>query len=46
MKEGVLRKHMLLYNGYQRDTVMYSIIADEWPSVKARLEAMRAGTFH
>lgn len=39
VREGVLRKHMLVQNGYQRDTVMYSILDTEWPAVKARLEA-------
>lgn len=38
-KEGVLRRHILLPTGYLRDTVMYSIIAEEWPAVKAGLEA-------
>jgi N-acetyltransferase len=38
VKEGVLRKHMLTRGGYQRDTVMYSIVDKEWPLVKARLE--------
>lgn len=38
-KEGILRKHMVLPDGYIRDTVMYSITDDEWPAVKARLEA-------
>jgi N-acetyltransferase len=38
MREGVLRKQMILENGYQRDTVMYSIIASEWPGVKDALE--------
>lgn len=38
VKEGVLRKHFILYTGYQRDTVMYSIIDTEWAGVKARLE--------
>jgi RimJ/RimL family protein N-acetyltransferase len=38
VREGVLRKHRLVRDGYIRDTVMFSIIADEWPSVKARLE--------
>ena len=28
--------------GYQRDTVYYSILDDEWPVVKARLEARLA----
>ena len=37
VKEGVLRKHKTYPNGYVRDSVMYSIIADEWPQVKERL---------
>jgi N-acetyltransferase len=37
--EGVLRQHMKLTNGVVRDTVYYSILADEWASVKERLEA-------
>jgi RimJ/RimL family protein N-acetyltransferase len=37
VKEGVLRAHMLRRDGSQRDTVMYSIIAPEWPAAKARL---------
>jgi RimJ/RimL family protein N-acetyltransferase len=39
LKEGVLRKHMILQDGYVRDTVMYSIIAEEWPRVREGLEA-------
>jgi len=39
VKEGVLRNHMILPNGYIRDSVMYSIIPDEWPEVKLKLEA-------
>ncbi|MEK7324836.1 MAG: GNAT family protein, partial [Chloroflexota bacterium] len=41
VKEGVLRKHMILRlkEDYQRDTVMYSILDAEWPAVKARLES-------
>jgi N-acetyltransferase len=35
--EGVLRQHMVLPDGHVRDTVMYSITAEEWPAVKARL---------
>ncbi len=38
VKEGVLRKHMIIHDGYVRDTVMYSIIDTEWPAVKERLE--------
>jgi RimJ/RimL family protein N-acetyltransferase len=37
-KEGVLRKQMILHDGYIRDTVVFSIIDDEWPEVKADLE--------
>jgi RimJ/RimL family protein N-acetyltransferase len=36
--EGVLRRHMLMPDGHKRDTVMFSIIAEEWPAVKRRLE--------
>ena len=36
-EEGFLRKHMLLWNGHRRDTVIYSIIEDEWPRVKTHL---------
>lgn len=37
-REGVLRKYQIRSNGTLRDTVMYSIVAEEWPAVKARLE--------
>ncbi|HSQ26425.1 MAG TPA: GNAT family protein [Anaerolineales bacterium] len=38
-KEGVLRKHMVLPDGIIRDSVYFSILDDEWPQVKANLEA-------
>lgn len=38
VREGVLRKHMIRPDGYQRDTVMFSIIAEEWPRVRAGLD--------
>jgi RimJ/RimL family protein N-acetyltransferase len=38
VREGVLRRHIRLPNGHVRDTVYYSILADEWPAVRARLE--------
>ena len=38
VREGVLRRHMRLPDGYLRDTVYYSILSEEWPAVKARLE--------
>jgi len=42
MREGILRKHRIVQDGFIRDTVMYSIIEEEWPAVKLRLEAMMA----
>jgi RimJ/RimL family protein N-acetyltransferase len=42
VREGVLRKHMIVLHGHQRDTVMYSITDDGWPAVKARLAGMLA----
>lgn len=36
-REGVLRKHVILPDGYVRDTVMYSITDEEWPHVQAQL---------
>ena len=41
-EEGILRKHALSDRGVPRDTVYYSVIEEEWPSVKARLQAMLA----
>jgi RimJ/RimL family protein N-acetyltransferase len=35
--DGTLRNHMILTNGTLRDTCVYSIIASEWPAVKAHL---------
>lgn len=40
IKEGVLRKHMLAGDGVQRNTVMYSVIDDEWPETCAALEKL------
>ncbi|MFC5069850.1 GNAT family N-acetyltransferase [Flaviflagellibacter deserti] len=38
VQEGVLRAHMIQPDGSRRDSVVLSIIRDEWPAVKARLE--------
>jgi RimJ/RimL family protein N-acetyltransferase len=35
--DGILRNHMVMPNGTLRDTCVYSIIAGEWPAVKAHL---------
>jgi RimJ/RimL family protein N-acetyltransferase len=38
VREGVLRDHMILPDGRVRSSVIYSILAAEWPVVKAGLE--------
>ena len=38
-EEGTLRKHLLTWNGRQRDSVYFSILDTEWPQVKAQLES-------
>jgi len=35
--DGILRNHMRMPNGTLRDTVVYSIIESEWPTVRANL---------
>jgi N-acetyltransferase len=45
VREGTLRRHMNV-RGYQRDTVYFSILDDEWPSVKSRLESRLANWDH
>jgi len=40
VKEGVLRNHMILPDGYYRHSVYYSILDTEWLAVKKRLEEM------
>jgi N-acetyltransferase len=37
-RDGVLRHHALRRDGSVRDSVMYSILASEWPDVKRHLE--------
>lgn len=32
--EGILRSHTLMYDGYRRNTVYYSILKDEWKNLK------------
>ncbi len=44
-EEGVLRAHVVTETGRVRDTIYFSILSDEWPRVRARLEArMRRAT--
>lgn len=40
-RDGVLRAHMRRRDGSIRDTVAYSMLADEWPQARQRLEARR-----
>jgi len=35
--DGILRSHQIAANGTLRDTCVYSIVAAEWPTVKAHL---------
>jgi N-acetyltransferase len=37
-QDGILRNHTRTANGELRDTVVFSIIASEWPTVKAHLQ--------
>jgi RimJ/RimL family protein N-acetyltransferase len=37
-EEGILRKHRLTSSGRWRDTVYFSVLDEEWPAVKARLQ--------
>lgn len=41
-EEGILRKHQITELGRIRDTVYFSVVDDEWPDVRARLEGMLA----
>lgn len=37
-QDGVLRNHRIDHNGLLRDTAVFSIIRDEWPTVKHHLQ--------
>ena len=37
-EEGRFRRHMVLPDGYVRDTVWFSILREEWPTVRERLD--------
>jgi N-acetyltransferase len=39
-EEGTLRKHLITCTGRVRDSVYFSILDEEWPAVKQRLEKM------
>ena len=41
-EEGIFRRHMVNEDGSLRDSVYFSLIAEEWPEARQRLEAMLA----
>jgi len=43
VREGVLRAHMIVQGGRIRDSVSFSIVAAEWPTVNERLQTRLAG---
>lgn len=40
--EGIFRKHMVMARGRARDTAYYSIVDEEWPTIRAGLVARLA----
>ena len=42
-EEGTLRSHMVVAGGRRRDSVYFSILVEEWPGVRQRLEARLRG---
>jgi RimJ/RimL family protein N-acetyltransferase len=42
VQEGILRQDRVTWTGRVRDTVVFSILADEWPAVSQRLDARLA----
>lgn len=39
VKEGILKHHVVTRKGRLRDTVVYALLADQWPNLKYRLRA-------
>jgi RimJ/RimL family protein N-acetyltransferase len=39
-RDGTLRAHMVMTDGRVRDTAVYSIVAEEWPAMRERLEGL------
>jgi N-acetyltransferase len=44
-QEGIFRNHMIAASGRIRNSVYYSIVESEWPTVKLRLQHMLARPF-
>jgi RimJ/RimL family protein N-acetyltransferase len=43
-QDGIIRQDRITWTGRTRDTVVFSILSDEWPAVRAGLEG-RLGAF-
>ncbi|MGB9184856.1 MAG: GNAT family protein [Solirubrobacteraceae bacterium] len=43
--EGILRKHMVVRDGGERDSAYYSVIDDEWPALKEQLRSRLAARY-
>lgn len=43
VREAVLRRHKITHTGRVRDTVMFAVTDQDWPDVRARLDARLAG---
>lgn len=41
-REGIWRRVVVMHDGYQRSSVFYSILDDEWADIKARLQERMA----
>ena len=39
VREGMLRRHLVTWTGHRRETVVFSVIDTDWPSVRERLVA-------
>lgn len=37
VQEGVIRRHLIYKDGRVRDSLLFSILSDEWPAVRQRL---------
>lgn len=42
-REGVLRNERIMPDGRKRDTVLFSVIDDDWPEIRRKLELKLAG---
>lgn len=44
MQEGILRQDRVVWTGRVRDTVVFSVLRDEWPAVEAGLRVRLGGS--